>query len=169
MCVEEPKIEAYEFKVGIAQWKVTNSPHRLITLGLGSCVGIALYDPFTKIGGLSHVMLPDSTQFKRNENKGKFADTAIPILYEEMVAMGARKRGIIAKLAGGAQMFSSADRKFISNIGERNVEKSIEILKKLGIKVVAKDVGGNRGRTMIFDTSDGSVVLRILGKNIKML
>jgi len=169
MCVEESKLGIKEYKVGIAQWKTTQAPNKLITLGLGSCVGVALYDPLNKIGGLCHIMLPDSTQFKRNENLGKFADTAIPIVYEEMVSRGAKKKGIIAKIAGGAQMFSSADSRVIGNIGKRNVDKTIEVLKQMGIRLVAQDVGGNHGRTMIFDTCDGSVYLRILGKKMKKL
>ena len=167
MSVEAELID--EHKVGISQWKVVPAPHRMITLGLGSCVGVVLYDSVMRIGGMSHIMLPDSSQFKRNDNKGKFADTAIPMLLEEMQAIGARKRVIIARIAGGAQMFSSEERKAVNNIGHRNVEKTFEVLDNLGIKVLAKDVGGNKGRTMIFDTADGSVWIRMLGQKTRLL
>ncbi|NLJ99953.1 MAG: chemotaxis protein CheD [Clostridia bacterium] len=169
MTIQEPEVEIREYKVGIAQWDVAVSPHKLITLGLGSCVGIALYDPFAKIGGLGHIMLPDSTQFTRNDNKGKFPDTAIPLILEKMVREGARERAVRAKIAGGAQMFSTADKKYMGSIGSRNVEKTIEVLEGMGIKITAKEVGGKNGRTMIFNTLDGSVLLRVLGKEVKML
>jgi len=155
-----------EHKVGIADYKASKSPDKLVTLGLGSCVGIVLFDSKNKVGGLSHIMLPNSTQFRNNGNKGKFPDTAIPMLLEEMVCLGARKSLVVAKIAGGAQMFSSGDREFSNNIGERNIEQTREVLKKLGIKILAADVGGNKGRTIIFDIQDGRVFIRTLGKEI---
>lgn len=164
MAIQE--IVKEEHKVGISDYKASRSPHKLITLGLGSCVGIALYDSSNKVGGLSHIMLPNSTQFKNNGNKGKFPDTAIPLLLEEMVCLGAQKKFIVAKIAGGASMFTSVDKQLSSNIGERNVEQTLEILKKLGIKVLASDVGGNQGRTVIFDTEGGIVWIRTLGRKI---
>lgn len=158
-----------EFKVGISEWKASPAPHRLITLGLGSCVGIVLYDCVTRIGGLSHIMLPDSTQFKNNGKKGKFPDTAIPLLVEDMVALGAKRSNIKAKIAGGAQMFSTSEKKVISDIGPRNVEGTIEVLKKMGISLLASDVGGSKGRTVTLDTEAGIVWVRILGKETYML
>lgn len=157
-----------EIKVGIAEWKVAHNPARLITLGLGSCVGIALYDPRTSIGGLAHIMLPDSTEFQDVSNRAKFADLAIPDLLEAMLRMGARRASIVAKLAGGAQMFSSADRRLtVLNIGERNVAMSRRVLEDLGIPVLAADTGGNYGRTMILDTTNGKVYIKTIGKGVK--
>lgn len=158
-----------EIKVGISEWKAAPSPHRLITLGLGSCVGIVLFDSVARVGGLSHIMLPDSTQFKNNGNKGKFPDTAVPLLVEEMVALGARRSCIKAKITGGAQMFSTSDRKMISNIGPRNVEHTIKILKKMRITLLASDVGGSKGRTVTLDTGSGIVQVRILGREVFVL
>ena len=88
-------------KVGMADLSTAKEPDILTTLGLGSCVGIALYDPSTKVGGLAHIMLPDSKQIKNNENKAKFADTAIEVLVQAMIKKGARKNRIVAKIAGG--------------------------------------------------------------------
>ena len=88
-------------KVGMADLNTAVYPDILTTLGLGSCVGIALYDPVSRVGGLAHIMLPDSTQIKNNSNKAKFADTATVLLVEEMIKLGAVKERIIAKLAGG--------------------------------------------------------------------
>ena len=155
-----------EHKVGISGYKAAKSPHKLITLGLGSCVGIVLFDASNRVGGLSHIMLPNSTQFKNNGNKGKFPDTAIPLLLEEMAALGAQKRLITAKIAGGARMFISGDKQLTNNIGERNIQQTLEVLGKLGIKVLAADVGGNKGRTVIFDIEEGKVWVRSLGKQL---
>lgn len=156
-----------EIKVGIAEWKAAHNPARLITLGLGSCVGIALYDPRSSIGGLAHIMLPDSTQFQDVSNRAKFADLAIPDLLEAMLRMGARRASIVAKLAGGAQMFSAADRRFAFNIGERNVIASRKVLGDLGIPILAADTGGNYGRTMILDTTNGKVYIKTIGRTTK--
>ena len=93
-------------KVGMADLKVCKCPDALTTLGLGSCVGVALYDPVTKISGLLHCMLPDSTQIRNNSNLAKFADTGIDELIRQMAALGANKNRLVAKIAGGAQMFA---------------------------------------------------------------
>ena len=92
-------------KVGMADLKVAKAPDSLITLGLGSCIGLTLYDPVTKVGGMVHYMLPDSTQLKNNANIAKFGDTGIKELYRLMVANGASPKRRVAKIAGGAKMF----------------------------------------------------------------
>ncbi|CCO09187.1 chemotaxis protein CheD [Desulforamulus hydrothermalis] len=158
-----------EIQVGIADYKVASSPQRLITLGLGSCVGVALYDPVTKIGGLLHIMLPDSSQFNNVTKPAKFADTGIPLMIEEIRRRGGSPGRLTAKLAGGAQMFSGLDEKFVLNIGQRNAAKVREILSKLGIRILAEELGGNRGRTMIFDTATGQVIIRTIGTPNKVI
>ena len=155
--------------MGIADYKITKDPGRLITLGLGSCVGVGLYDPLTKIGGLLHVMLPDSTQFNNVTKPAKFADLGIPLLISEMQKKGAGAKRLQAKLVGGAQMFSGLDDTLVLNIGQRNVEKTRLVLKTLGIRILAEEVGGNRGRTMILDTTDGKVIVRMLGNVQKVI
>ncbi|MGI9951191.1 chemotaxis protein CheD [Moorellaceae bacterium AZ2] len=157
-----------EVKVGIGEWKIARQPQRLITLGLGSCVGIAIFDGRTFIGGLAHIMLPDSSQFQEITNRAKFADLAIPDLLEGMLKQGARQSSLVAKIAGGAQMFASADRRLLNlNIGERNVAATYNVLQELGIPVLAQDTGGNYGRTMILDTSNGKVYIRAIGRPLK--
>ncbi|MGB9792628.1 MAG: chemotaxis protein CheD [Thermacetogeniaceae bacterium] len=159
-----------EIKIGIGEWKVAHNPARLITIGLGSCVGVALYDPLNSIGGLAHVMLPDSSEFKDITNRGKFADLAIPDLLEAMLKMGARRATTVAKLAGGARMFISADSNLpVLNIGERNVAMCRKVLGELGIRIVAEDTGGNYGRTMILDTTNGKVYIKAIGMDVKEL
>lgn len=151
-----------EYKVGIADWKVTSNPHHIITLGLGSCVGIVLLDKATGVGGMVHIMLPDSTQFKNNNNPAKYADTGISLLLEEAIKQGARKSNLVAKIAGGARMFKGNTSSLL-NIGERNVVKTKEVLSKHGIPLRGEDTGGNKGRTMILQTDLGKVFVRTIG------
>lgn len=158
-----------EIQVGIADYKIAKNPNRLITLGLGSCVGVTLYDPIVKVGGLLHVMLPDSTSFKDVQKPAKFADLGIPLLVKELSAIGGVFGRLKAKLVGGAQMFSGFDNSLSLNIGQRNTEKSREVLRKMGIPIIAEDVGGNKGRTMILDTSTGSVSIRTIGTKMQVI
>jgi chemotaxis protein CheD len=133
---------------------------------LGSCIGIALYDKTTKVAGLAHIMLPDSTQFKSNTNPMKFADLAIPMLIEKMEKQGCNKRNIVAKIAGGASMFNFSDKSIISDIGKRNSDAVKKALKEVAIKIIAEEIGGNKGRTMILKANDGSVILKVVGQGI---
>ncbi|WP_192868180.1 chemotaxis protein CheD [Calderihabitans maritimus] len=159
-----------ELKVGIAELKVARSPTLLVTIGLGSCIGVALWDRLAKVGGLAHIMLPDSKQFSQVVNKAKFADLAIPLLVKKLEDLGASKHRLEAKLAGGAQMFSFKDRRIsVFNIGERNIQVARKVLQELGIKLVAEDVGGNYGRTMILNTANGEVYIRIVGRPQKTI
>jgi len=130
-------------------------------------VGIALYDQYKKIGGLAHIMLPDSNQFNTITNEKKFANLAIPILVEKMVKEGANVRNIRAKIAGGASMFNFSDKSMNMDIGKRNGIAVKDTLKKLKIPIISEDVGGNKGRTMIFDTSAFLVKIRTVGLGMK--
>lgn len=156
-------------KVGMADLNIVHDPGILTTLGLGSCVGIVLYDPIVKIGGLAHIMLPNSTQVKNNSNKAKFADTAIIELLNMMIGAGARKMNIIAKLAGGAQMFAFSQANDLMNIGQRNAIASKEVLARLSIPIVAEDTGGNYGRTIELHTQNGILYIRTVGHGIRQL
>lgn len=156
-------------KVGMADLNVTKAPHLLTTLGLGSCVGITLYDSINKIAGLVHVMLPSSKEIRNNRNKAKFADTGIEELVKEMEKIGANRKNLIAKIAGGAQMFNFSSNNQMLNIGERNVIATKEKLKELNIKLVSEDTGGNFGRTIILDSKDGSLYVRTIGHGEKVI
>ncbi len=159
--------EANIIKVGMADLNVAKEPDILTTLGLGSCVGIALYDSATKIGGLAHIMLPDSTQIKNNENVAKFADTAIEKLVEDMVTLGAKSNRIVAKIAGGAHMFEFKNMDDMMRIGTRNVTAVIEMLDKLRIPILANDTGSNYGRTIELHTDTGMLLVRTIGHGTK--
>ena len=156
-------------KVGMADLNIGKAPDSLTTLGLGSCVGIVLYDASKKIGGLAHAMLPDSTQIRNNQNKAKFVDTSIQILIDEMINKGANRNNLIAKLAGGAQMFNFNKSNDLIKIGYRNIMATKVILKELKIPILAEDTGENYGRTIVLDCESGNLLVRTIGKGIKTI
>ncbi|HHU91709.1 MAG TPA: chemotaxis protein CheD [Halanaerobiaceae bacterium] len=145
-------------RVKMAEYHVGASPDILVTIGLGSCVGIALYDEISKIGGLIHIMLPHNND-ENNLKPAKYADTGIPLLIEKMVEAGANRENIIAKIAGGAHMFSSSP-DMVIQIGKRNIEAVYQILEENNIPIVGEDLGKDYGRTMEFYTEDGRVKIR---------
>lgn len=154
-------------RVGMADYKVGRSPDSLISYGLGSCIGIALFDPTSKIGGLLHIMLPDSSQARSNENPAKFADTGIPLMLKDMIALGAVKARVVAKIAGGAQMFKFANATDVMRVGERNAEMVKSILKDLNIRLLANDTGGNYGRTVELKLETGIYKIKTIDKGEK--
>lgn len=157
-------------KVGMADLKVCKEPDNLTTIGLGSCIGIAMYDPITKITGLAHIMLPDSTIMKNNTNIAKFADTGIPELYRQMINLGAQKSRLWAKIAGGAKMFGMAGASNSAiNVGERNAEASLNALRKLGVPVIGQDTGLNYGRTVEIYSANGEYLIKSVGKPQKSI
>lgn len=151
-------------KVGMADYKVGRAPSTLISYGLGSCIGISVYDPQSKVGGLLHIMLSDSTQSRASDNPAKFADTGIPLLVKKVIAAGGVQRRLVAKLAGGAQMFAFKNATSIMRVGERNAQVSKEILKRLGIPIVAEDTGGTCGRTVSIDLNNGDYFVKTVEK-----
>lgn len=156
------------YRVGMAEYKAAKAPALLVTLGLGSCVGVALYDERRKVGGLAHVMLPDSRLAGHKAyNPGKFADTAIETLMEDMIKLGVEPNRIVAKLAGGAQMFQIKSENNIMQIGKRNVEAVKTKLQQLRIRTLSEDVEGNHGRTVEFNCSTGILTIKTIGHGIK--
>ena len=154
-------------KVGMADLNSTAHPGVLTTLGLGSCVGVALYDNSKKVIGLAHIMLPSSLQARNNINIAKFADTAIIKLIDDMLKLGARKEKIVAKLAGGAQMFNFNQSSDMMRIGYRNVIAAKEKLAELRIPILSEDTGGNHGRTIELYSDDGRLMIKTIGFGIK--
>ena len=156
-------------KVGMADLKTGKNPDILTTLGLGSCIGIALWDPVTQIGGLAHVMLPDSTKIRNNSNIAKFADTGIAELVRQMEASGVPRKRMVAKIAGGARMFEVSGSTSVGNIGEKNAVASKQKLKELGIPILAEDTGLNYGRTVELNCANGDYVIKAVGKPVKTI
>ena len=156
-------------RVGMADLNICSSPDAITTLGLGSCVGIVLYDPVLKIAGLAHIMLPDSTQIRSNENIAKFADTGLEELLRQLIQKGAQKSRIIAKIAGGAQMFAFSGENAMLRIGERNVEATKKKLDEFGIRIIAEDTGNSYGRTIEFYPETGELLIKSVGKEQKII
>lgn len=149
--------------VGMGEICVVRGVGNVLTaLGLGSCVGVCLYDPLARVAGMVHVVLPKSQSGKPGDLPGKFADTAIPAIVGQMVNMGASALRLKAAIAGGAQLFQFG----VSNsldVGARNSEAIISVLRQMGIPLVAKDVGGSAGRSLRLISDKGLVVVRTIG------
>lgn len=156
-------------KVGMADYKVGSHPDSLISYGLGSCIGIALYDPVSKVGGLAHIMLPDSKQAHCSDNPAKFADTALPLMLDDILKLGAVRTRVAAKIAGGAQMFTFANATDIMRVGERNAEAVKQVLKGLAVRLLAEDTGGNYGRTVELKLETGVYRIKTIDKGEKEL
>ena len=160
------------YHVGMAEAITVSSPAKLITLGLGSCIGLVIYDEVVKIAAMAHIMLPDSRGNKGHEKPGKFADLAIPLLVDELLKKNAQKERLKAKYAGGAQMFANvtggggAD--FLA-VGVRNATETLAFLNKYKIKIIASDTGGNKGRTVEFNTETWMLSVKVLGKGVTMI
>jgi len=158
-----PEEEIPTASVGMGQIVVARKPARLSAV-LGSCVGVALYHPRLGVGGLAHVVLPQSNG--RSDNSAKFADTAIPALVQELQKHGVPSAGLMAKIAGGACMFQMRGP---LQIGEGNIQAVREALARANIPLVAQHVGGSAGRRIILDCTDGSLRVEIAGRHIEIL
>ncbi|RKP55480.1 chemotaxis protein CheD [Cohnella endophytica] len=155
-------------KVGMADLNMGESGAILKTTGLGSCVGLTLFDPQLRIGGMAHIMLPSSDIAREGQlNIAKYADTAVPELLKRMMSKGAVTRRLVAKMAGGAQMFAFMGGTDTMRIGPRNVEATKQMLEHYHIAVVAEDTGGNYGRTVELNTDNGVFSIRSVQHGVK--
>ncbi len=158
-----------ESTVGMGEIMVAESPNLLRSVGLGSCIAVTLYDRDTTIGGLAHIVLPCIEEAHNKSHPTRFSDVAIGILIDEMKAQGARIQNIRAKIFGGANMFPeiiSSDSTM--DIGRRNISAVREELEKHNIEIIAEEVGDHIGRTMLFNTEDGSVLIKTAHNGEKM-
>ncbi len=146
-----------EHIVGLAELQVARGAGRLITLGLGSCVAIVLYDETTRTGGLAHVLLPSKIMSRIRDAPGRYPETAVPVLLDAMADLGAGRGQIKARLIGGASMFASLSPAGVLPMGERNVVASREALATAGIDIVAERVGSDFGRSVSVDLATGKV------------
>jgi chemotaxis protein CheD len=154
-----------EVIVKVADWAAERGDGILVTLGLGSCVAIMLHDPGARAGAMAHVLLPSRSLARDSTNPAKFPETAVPLLVERLKAMGADPRRLVAKLAGGASMFSQLMTPGTIQMGERNVVASRNALRAASIPIVGEAVGGERGRTVRFRVGDGQVEVRSVGSD----
>lgn len=158
-----------EIKVGMADMNICTGSDSITTLGLGSCVGVVIWDPASKICGMVHIMLPDSTTIRNNTNLAKFADSGIDELLKLVLAKGAKRQNLIAKIAGGAKMFSVNNKSDLISIGDRNVEASIKKLKELKIPLKGQDTGDTYGRTVTFYPENGEYHIKRVGREVKII
>jgi len=141
--------------IGIGEYRVGSFP--MMTIGLGSCIGLIMFDPNLNLGAMVHIMLPESSG--RTDRPGKYADTAVPLLVHELNALGCKNRSIIAKMIGGACMFEYFGTNL--NIGKRNADKVRTMLTEHNIQLAAEDIGGKVGRSVTFlPAENGKVVVR---------
>ena len=152
-----------ETMVGMGQIVAGRAPARMKAI-LGSCIGLAIYHPRLKTGVMAHVVLPDSAE--RNGTPGKFADTALPHMLELLKKMNAPLHNLTAKVTGGANMFGSSGP---MKIGDANVAAVTQLLKKAGIRIAGQDVGGSKGRRVIFDCCNGELTIECAGHPAKTL
>lgn len=147
-------------KVGIADLNIIQAPQVIRTSGLGSCVGVVIYDSTQKMAGMVHVMLPDSSLAKEPFNKAKYADSGIDELVFLLENNGVSRYKMKAKIAGGSQMFQFSSTNDTMRIGPRNVEAVKKKLDQLRIRILAEDVGGQSGRTIEFNPLTGLLKVR---------
>jgi chemotaxis protein CheD len=146
--------ETKEIVLETGNIKVSNDSANIVTKALGSCVAITIYDEVQKIGGMIHYILPENPGGKKKE---KYADTGIRLLLEKVLKSNAKIENLGAKMVGGAIMFEEFMGDVENSIGKRNVVKGKEILKELGVKLISEDTGGNHGRSVKFQLSDGKI------------
>ena len=158
-----------EIRVKVAECAVGRDEQTLITIGLGSCVAIALYDNVARVGGLAHTLLPDESMARDRTNPAKFPSSAVTLLLAEMTRLGADATRVRAKLVGGASMFANLLPSGGINIGDRNITAARQALERNKIRIVAEDVGSDHGRSVHFHLDDGRVEVRSLKKGNRVL
>ncbi|MCF6137131.1 chemotaxis protein CheD [Pseudalkalibacillus berkeleyi] len=162
------KTKTETIQVKISDYQLAQPSQILKTTGLGSCIGVVIYHPSKQVAGMAHVMLPSSKLSKGSTfNLAKYADTAIPEMVNEMKqTFKVSPTQLIAKMAGGAQMFQFTGKSEALRVGPRNAEAVKEALEILKIPLVAEDVGGQNGRTIEFNTDDNMLSIRTIHKGI---
>lgn len=162
-------MSARELVVRVADLRIGVADDVLVTVGLGSCVAIVLHDAQARVGGLAHVLLPSPALSRMDGNPAKFPQSAVPRLVELMVADGARRDRITARLAGGASMFASLAPLGTIQMGERNLVAARQALDASGLPLVAEAVGGDFGRTVRLQVRDGQVEVRSVARGIRYI
>lgn len=145
--------------VGLGEVKVSNDPSVVLTcLGLGSCIGIAAYDPLAHVGGMAHIVLPHSNN-RNGQSSSKYADIGIPSLFEQVERAGGKRSRLIIKIAGGAQISKARGLEDFFQIGKKNSQAVLEIMSTMGLPIKASDIGGNHGRTLKMYLETGNTIV----------
>ena len=155
-----------EIVVRVADLQIGGAGDLLLTVGLGSCIAIVLHDPVAYVGGLAHVLLPSPALSKQDGNPAKSPHSAVPRMLELMVERGANPRRVTARLAGGASMFASLAPPGTIQMGERNVVAARQVLNAQGLALIGEAVGGDYGRTVRLDVSEGSLEVRSVAHGV---
>lgn len=158
-----------EIVVRVADLQVARDGETLITVGLGSCVAIVLYDPVARVGGLAHILLPSPALSREQDNPAKFPQSALPKLLELMTAAGANPRRVTARLAGGASMFANLSPAGAIQMGERNVVACKQVLSQHDVPLVAESVGGDFGRTVRLHLDTGRLEVSSVANGVEIL
>ena len=158
-----------EIIVRVADLRAGSGSDVLVTIGLGSCVAILLYDATARVGGLAHVLLPSPALSRKDGNAAKFPQTAVPRLVELMCEKGASIRRMSARLVGGASMFTGLGAPGTIQMGERNIVASRQALHHQGIAIVGEATGGDFGRTVRLSVSDGRVEISSVAHGVQVL
>lgn len=169
MSVKAPEVTAHETIVKVAEWAVARRGGVLVTLGLGSCVAVMLHDRTAGVGGMAHVLLPSRSLARDTTRPGKFPETAVPLLIEQLVTLGGARTRLVAKLVGGASMFAALMTPGSLQMGERNVAATRDALRLAAIPLVAEAIGGERGRSVRFYVDDGRVEIGSVGLDVTVI
>ncbi|MEM2141010.1 MAG: chemotaxis protein CheD [Nitrososphaera sp.] len=159
-----------EISVGMGELEVTDDKEAVLATFVGSCVALCLYDPQAKVGGMAHIMLPDSSKDASGRgNAAKYADEALENTIGAMAEKGAQAGRLVAKIAGGAKIFAHEGSEDMFAIGTRNAESLRKLLQKRGIRIAGEDVGQTYGRWVRFNISSGQVKVGKRGREEKVL
>lgn len=155
--------------VKVADWAVASGEALIVTLGLGSCVACVLHDSVSGAGGLAHILLPSQTLAKDRSNPAKFPETAVPLLVQELLRLGAPRERLKARLVGGAAMFANLSAPGVALMGERNVQATREALMEARIPLVGEDTGAGYGRSVYLYLPSGRVEVRSVQHGVRDL
>jgi chemotaxis protein CheD len=165
-----PALKEEMIVVGMGEIAISKEPSSVLTcLGLGSCIALCAYDPVSKVGGMVHIVLPESNPGLMEQSPAKYADTAVPLLIEHMARHNAIKTRLIVKIAGGAQMSLASGLNGAFKTGERNAEMVRATLSREKISLSGMDIGGNRGRTVQLYPATGRMTTRSAGEPAREL
>ena len=139
--------------------RVAEAPARLAIHGLGSCVAVFVYDPEARVGGMAHILLPSPPRDDEAGSSGRYATTAVAAVVAESIRLGARRAALHAKVTGGSRMFAFDAGKDRPTVGDKNVAAALRALREAGVTIVATDVGGDHGRTVVADLQDGTLTI----------